>query len=103
MSTPTARLPDSPGATSADEELARMSKALGHPVRAGIIRFLRAQDACYYGDLSQVIPLAKSTISQHLRILREAGLIRGETGGPRACYCVDENGLRRYKQIISEL
>jgi ArsR family transcriptional regulator, arsenate/arsenite/antimonite-responsive transcriptional repressor len=86
-----------------DEVLAGLAKALGHPVRAGIVRMLAAQETCMYGDLSDRLPLAKSTVSQHLKILREAGLVRVETDGPRVCYCIDAAGLLRLKALVEEL
>jgi ArsR family transcriptional regulator, arsenate/arsenite/antimonite-responsive transcriptional repressor len=86
-----------------DEALAAMAKAMGHPVRAGIVRMLAAQETCQYGDLSDRLPLAKSTVSQHLKILREAGLVRVETDGTRVCYCIDPVGLRRLKALVGEL
>jgi ArsR family transcriptional regulator, arsenate/arsenite/antimonite-responsive transcriptional repressor len=95
--------PGAPGGGSADEELALMAKALGHPVRAGIVRMLAAQQTCQYGELSDRLPLAKSTVSQHLKILREAGLVRVETDGQRVCYCIDPAGLVRLKVLVDEL
>lgn len=87
----------------ADDALAMMAKAVGHPVRAGIVRMLAAQETCQYGDLSDRLPLAKSTVSQHLKILREAGLVRVETDGQRVCYCIDPVGLLRLKALMEEL
>lgn len=86
-----------------DEVLAELAKALGHPVRAAIIRLLARQETCQYGDLSERLPLAKSTVSQHLKILREAGLVRVETDGQRVCYCIDPMGLLQLKRLIEEL
>jgi ArsR family transcriptional regulator, arsenate/arsenite/antimonite-responsive transcriptional repressor len=97
------REPGAPGGGSADEALAVMAKALGHPVRAGIVRMLAAQETCQYGDLSDRLPLAKSTVSQHLKILREAGLVRVETDGTRVCYCIEPAGLVQLKCLIEEL
>lgn len=97
MDTPT------PGSTVADEATAELAKALGHPVRAGIIRLLAGQETCMYGDLSDRVPLAKSTVSQHLKILREAGLVRVETDGVRVCYCIDPAGLLRLKALVAAL
>lgn len=88
---------------AADETLATLGKALGHPVRAGIVRMLAAQETCQYGDLSDRLPLAKSTVSQHLKILREAGLVRVETNGQRVCYCIDPVGLLRLKALVEDL
>jgi DNA-binding transcriptional ArsR family regulator len=87
----------------ADEALATMAKAVGHPVRAGIVRLLARQETCHYGDLSERLPLAKSTVSQHLKILREAGLVRVETDGQRVCYCIDPVGLKRLKALVEDL
>jgi ArsR family transcriptional regulator, arsenate/arsenite/antimonite-responsive transcriptional repressor len=97
------RKPDAPGGGSADENLAAMAKALGHPVRAGIVRMLAAQQTCQYGALSDRLPLAKSTVSQHLKILREAGLVRVEADGQRVCYCIDPEGLLRLKALVGVL
>jgi DNA-binding transcriptional ArsR family regulator len=88
---------------AADEALATVAKALGHPVRAGIVRMLARQETCQYGDLSDRLPLAKSTVSQHLKILREAGLVRVETDGTRVCYCIDPAGLLRLKALVEDL
>ena len=92
-----------PGGIEADEALARLAKAVGHPVRAGIVRLLARQQSCQYGDLTDRLPLAKSTVSQHLKVLREAGLVRGEVEGPRACYCIDPIGLHLLKQLVGAL
>jgi ArsR family transcriptional regulator, arsenate/arsenite/antimonite-responsive transcriptional repressor len=92
-----------PGRTAADTAMARLAKAIGHPVRAGIVRLLAAQETCQYGDLSDRVPLAKSTVSQHLKILREAGLVRVETDGTRVCYCIEPAGLQQLKSLIEEL
>ncbi|HUP51502.1 MAG TPA: metalloregulator ArsR/SmtB family transcription factor [Longimicrobiales bacterium] len=97
-------VPDAaPGRAEADETLARLAKALGHPLRAGIVRQLARQDGCQYGDLTVRLPLAKSTISQHLKILREAGLVRGDVDGSRVCYCIDRVGLHLLKQLVAGL
>jgi ArsR family transcriptional regulator len=101
---PPVEVPDRvPGGTEADASLALLAKAVGHPVRAGIVRQLARQDGCLYGDLTERLPLAKSTVSQHLKVLREAGLIRGEVDGPRVCYCIDPVGLQRLKLLVAAL
>ena len=92
-----------PGGIEADETLGRLAKALGHPVRAGIVRLLASQETCQYGDLSDRLPLAKSTVSQHLKVLREAGLVRVEVDGPRVCYCIDPVGLHQLKLLVAGL
>ncbi|MEW5741719.1 MAG: metalloregulator ArsR/SmtB family transcription factor [Myxococcota bacterium] len=88
---------------AADEELAELAKALGHPARVQIMRMLVRRSACVCGDIVDVLPLAQSTVSQHLKVLKEAGLIRGEIDGPRTCYCVEPRTLRRLKALIGSL
>lgn len=101
---PPVDVPDTiPEGAEGDARLAQLSKAMGHPVRAGIVRQLATQDSCQYGDLTERLPLAKSTVSQHLKVLREAGLIRGELDGPRACYCIDPRGLQELKLLVAAL
>jgi ArsR family transcriptional regulator len=92
-----------PGGVQGDADLADLAKAVGHPVRAGIVRLLAAQESCQYGDLSERLPLAKSTVSQHLKVLVEAGLVRGEVDGVRVCYCIDPAGLQRLKLLVAAL
>ncbi|MDA8312873.1 MAG: metalloregulator ArsR/SmtB family transcription factor [Actinomycetota bacterium] len=86
-----------------DDTLAAMAKALGHPARLRIMRLLTERHACVTGDLVAELPLAQSTISEHLRILREAGLIQGEIEGPRTSYCVNRGGLAALQEAISSL
>ena len=88
---------------SADEDLAALAKALGHPVRVRIVRMLSAQQTCMYGDIADSLPIAQSTVSQHLKILKDAGLVRGTVSGPRVCYCIDPAGLRRLRLLTSAL
>jgi ArsR family transcriptional regulator len=87
----------------ADEELALLAKALGHPVRIEIMRLLVRREACVCGDIVDELPLAQSTVSQHLKVLRDAGLVRGEIDGPRVCYCVEPRALRRLKALVGGL
>ncbi len=87
----------------ADEDLARLAKALGHPARVQIMRLLARQKTCMYGDIAEHLPLAQSTVSQHLKILKEAGLVRGTIDSPRVCYCVEPRELRRLKILIAAL
>jgi ArsR family transcriptional regulator len=88
---------------AADEELAALAKALGHPARVQIMRLLARRNACICGDIVDELPLAQSTVSQHLKVLKEAGLIQGEVDGPRTCYCVDPAGLRRLRLLVAAL
>lgn len=87
----------------ADEELSLLAKAVGHPVRVQILRLLSRKESCICGEIVEEISLAQSTISQHLKILKEAGLITGEIDGPRTCYCLDGRGLRRLKVLVAGL
>jgi ArsR family transcriptional regulator, arsenate/arsenite/antimonite-responsive transcriptional repressor len=88
-----------------DEELAALAKALGHPARVRILRFLLAQveGTCICGDICEQVPLAQSTVSQHLKVLRSAGVIRGRVDGPRICYCVDRARLQRLEALLGAL
>ncbi len=87
----------------ADEELALLAKAVGHPARVHILRLLLRRDACVCGDIVDELPLAQSTVSQHLKVLKEAGLIRGDVDGPRVCYCVEPRAMRRLKALVGSL
>lgn len=89
--------------SEADEELAALGKALGHPARVQILRILARKDACVCGDIVEELPLAQSTVSQHLKVLKDAGLIRGDVDGPRVCYCIEPRTLRRLKALVGGL
>jgi ArsR family transcriptional regulator len=87
----------------ADQDLAALAKALGHPARVQIMRLLVRREACICGDIVDELPLAQSTVSQHLKVLKEVGLIRGDIDGPRVCYCVEPRVLRRLKALMGSL
>lgn len=87
----------------ADEELALLCKAVGHPARVQILRLLVRRDTCICGDIVDELPLAQSTVSQHLKVLKDAGLIRGDIDGPRVCYCVEPYALRRLKALVASI
>ncbi len=87
----------------ADDELADLAKALGHPARVKILRLLATKNSCVCGDIVDELPLAQSTVSQHLKVLKDAGLIRGEITGPRTCYCLEPRTLRRLKALVGAL
>ena len=90
--------------TSADDEqLARLAQALGHPARVAIVRLLKARHSCICGEIVEVLPLAQSTVSQHLKVLKEAGWVRGEVDGPRVCYCLDEAALNTFGVLLKSL
>lgn len=80
-----------------------MAKALGHPARVQILRMLTARDTCVTSEVVDGLPLAQSTVSEHLRILREAGLVQGEIDGPRTRYCINPAGLQDLKAAIGSL
>lgn len=86
-----------------DDDLAMLAKALGHPARVKILRLLIARNECICGEICEELPLAQSTISQHLKMLKAAGLINGEVDGPRICYCVNPVALARVKALIAAL
>ncbi len=88
---------------AADEELATLARALGHPARVQIMRLLVRREACVCGAIVDELPLAQSTVSQHLKVLREAGLVVGEVDGPRVCYCVEPRAVRRLKALVGSL
>jgi len=78
-----------------------MLKALGNPVRFKIIEFLAQKKECITADIVEATPLAQSTVSQHLKVLREAGIIRGEIEGPATCYCLDTENIRWLKEQLT--
>src|SRR5512143_312340 len=89
-----------PVLSSEKERLAKMLKALGNPVRFQIVEFLAENQVCITNDIVKNTPLAQSTVSQHLKVLREAGLVEGEIEGPATCYCLNPEGLRWLKEQI---
>jgi len=89
--------------STADTDLASLSKALGHPARVAILRLLIARGECVCGAIVDELPLAQATVSQHLKVLKDAGLIQGEVDGPRVCYCVNPAGVRRLRELIASL
>jgi ArsR family transcriptional regulator len=85
---------------SEQEKLVGMLKALGNPIRFQIVEFLARKKGCITADIVDATPLAQSTVSQHLKVLREAGLIRGEIEGPATCYCLDAENVRWFREQI---
>ena len=85
------------------DELANLCKAIGHPARIKILKHLLEEDRCVCGRIVEVLPLAQSTVSQHLKILKESGLVQGEVEGPKTCYCIDKDKLKRLFEILSAL
>jgi DNA-binding transcriptional ArsR family regulator len=89
--------------TSKDNKLARYAKALGHPARISILKLLIRKQACICGDIVDELPLSQSTVSQHLKELKDAGLIKGDIDGAKVCYCIDENEWRIAKKHLNEV
>lgn len=82
--------------------IARYSKAMGHPIRMFVLELLSKQACCYSGDLTEVLPIAKSTLSQHLKELRDAGLIQGEIEAPKIKYCLNQENWRRAQELFTK-
>jgi len=85
------------------QELARFAKALGHPTRIAILKRLESESCCFTGDLVDEFPLAQSTISQHLKELKNAGLIQGELNPPKIKYCIHQQNWQRAKLLFNNL
>ncbi len=86
-----------------DNELAELAKALAHPARIKILKILIEKNVCMCGDIVELMPLAQATVSQHLKELKRAGLIRGKIEGPKMCYCLDNDALKKAKQAFTNL
>jgi ArsR family transcriptional regulator, arsenate/arsenite/antimonite-responsive transcriptional repressor len=86
-----------------DELLADRLKALGHPARIEILRVLAARGTCVCGEVVDLMPLAQATVSQHLKVLKEAGLIWGRIDGKNSCYCLDPRGIAELREALHEL
>lgn len=86
-----------------DEELALIAKALGHPARVQILQLLLARESCFCGEIVDQLPLAQATVSQHLKVLKDAGLIQGEIDGPRTCYCASRERLADLHGLVGRL
>ncbi|MEF9923414.1 MAG: metalloregulator ArsR/SmtB family transcription factor [Muribaculaceae bacterium] len=86
--------------TANSEQIARFAKALGHPARITIMEFLAKQDSCFFGDIHDELPIAKATVSQHLKELKDAGLIQGEIEPPKVRYCVNKENWILAKKLF---
>ena len=82
--------------TQMEQDLADFAKALAHPARIAILKILARNNQCICGEIVDVLPLAQSTVSQHLKELKNAGLILGETDGPRTCYCINWKAFEKF-------
>ncbi len=87
----------------ADADLAKLARALGHPARVAILRLLARRPTCVCGELVDEVGLAQSTVSQHIKALKDAGLIQGEVHGPQTCYGLEPRTLRRLKALVGGL
>lgn len=88
--------------TIRQEQLARFAKAMGHPARIAILQFLAKQETCYFGDIHEELPIAKATVSQHLKELKEAGLIQGEIETPKVKYCINRDNWQYAKSLFGD-
>lgn len=88
--------------TIRQEQLARFAKAMGHPARTAILQFLAKQETCYFGDIHEDLPIAKATVSQHLKELKEAGLIQGEIETPKVRYCINRDNWQYAKSLFGD-
>ena len=98
-----ARKPRRAAARPDDLELARLAKALGHPARVAIVRMLARRGECVCGAIVADLPLSQATVSQHLKVLKQAGIVRGELDPPRVCYCLDPAAFERLEALFRGL
>ncbi len=83
-----------------NEQLARFAKAMGHPARITILLYLASLDSCFFGDIHKELPIAKATVSQHLKELKDAGLIQGEIETPKVKYCIDQKNWEKAQTLF---
>ena len=88
--------------TEEQKQIARYAKAMGHPVRMYILELLASQSCCYSGDLSEILPIAKSTLSQHLKELKDAGLIQGTIERPKIKYCLNQDNWKHARELFGK-
>lgn len=89
--------------TEDQEQTARFAKAIAHPVRIAILQLLHSQSCCYHGDMAEELPIAKSTLSQHLNELKEVGLIQGEIKPPTVKYCINKENWGKAKRLFNTI
>ena len=85
------------------ETLAELAWAVAHPARVRIVRLLLERNSCICGEIVDELPLAQSTVSQHLKILKQSGLVQGEVDGPKVCYCINPAKLAELKRLVEAL
>ena len=88
---------------SIDQELAEFAKAISHPARVAILKVLAKKQSCICGEIVEVLPLAQSTVSQHLKELKNAGLIQGTISGPKSCYCINGEKFIKFQAAFNAL
>lgn len=88
--------------TPQQNQIAALAKALGHPARIAILEYLLKVDACICGDIVEELPLSQSTVSQHLKALKEVGIIKGEIEGVKTCYCIDKEAWLSFDGLLSQ-
>ncbi len=89
--------------TTEEQELAAFAKALSHPARIAILKVLAEKNECICGEIVEILPLAQSTVSQHLKELKSAGLIKGEVSGPKSCYCINWQNIEKLAEELGFL
>ena len=87
--------------TKEQDQIARFAKAMGHPARMAILNFLAKQDSCFFGDIHEELPIAKATVSQHLKELKDAGLIQGEIETPKVRYCINRDNWELARNLFA--
>ena len=88
--------------TTEQEQIARFAKAMGHPARIAILKFLAKQKTCYFGEIHEELPIAQATVSQHLKELKDAGLIQGEIETPKVKYCIVRENWEYASELFAE-
>ncbi|PIR24756.1 MAG: ArsR family transcriptional regulator [Deltaproteobacteria bacterium CG_4_10_14_0_2_um_filter_43_8] len=86
-----------------DIDFAAVAKALGHPLRLEIVAILKKSKTCICGDIVDQLPIAQATVSQHLKVLKKAGIIRGKISGPSTCYCLEPATIKQFKKQVQTL
>ena len=88
--------------TAEEEQIAQFAKAMGHPARMAILAFLAKRGSCFFGNIYEELPIAKATVSQHLKELKESGLIQGEIEPPKVRYCINWNNWEKARHLFSD-
>lgn len=85
-----------------EKELAEIAKALSHPARVKILKILTEYNACFCGEIVELMPLSQATVSQHLKELKRVGIVKGEIEGPKTCYCINTDALEKSKNLFNK-